>query len=48
MFEFRLSFQDFRRAGTFNLNQGAGNRLEDFLTPGQPRSFVVTVGREWR
>ncbi|MDP9348667.1 MAG: TonB-dependent receptor, partial [Gemmatimonadota bacterium] len=34
--------------GTFNLNQGAGNQLEDFLTPGQPRSFVVTVGREWR
>ncbi|MBW3629910.1 MAG: TonB-dependent receptor [Gemmatimonadetes bacterium] len=34
--------------GTFNLNQGAGNRLENFLTPGQPRSFVLTVGREWR
>lgn len=34
--------------GTFNLNQGAGNQLENFLTPGQPRSFVLTVGREWR
>ena len=38
----------FATFGTFNLNQGAGNRLEDFLTPGQPRSFVLSVGREWR
>ncbi|MBW3630982.1 MAG: TonB-dependent receptor [Gemmatimonadetes bacterium] len=34
--------------GTFNLNQGAGNRLEDFLAPGQPRRFVLAVRREWR
>jgi outer membrane receptor protein involved in Fe transport len=34
--------------GTFNLNQGAGNQLEDFLTPGQPRRFIVTVQRQWR
>jgi hypothetical protein len=34
--------------GTFNLNQGAGNQWEDFLTSGQPRRFVVTVQRQWR
>lgn len=34
--------------GTFNLNQGAGKQLEDFLTPGQPRRFIVTVQRQWK
>lgn len=34
--------------GTFNLNQGAGGRLEEFLTPGEPRSFVLTLRRGWR
>lgn len=31
--------------GTFNLNQGADNRLEDFLTPGHPRSFTLSLRR---
>jgi outer membrane receptor protein involved in Fe transport len=31
--------------GTFNLNQGAGDRLERFLTPGQPRIFRLVVRR---
>ncbi|MDQ3309290.1 MAG: hypothetical protein M3497_04115 [Gemmatimonadota bacterium] len=31
--------------GTWNLNQGVGNQLEDFLTPGQPRRFLLTVRR---
>ncbi|MBW3656827.1 MAG: TonB-dependent receptor, partial [Gemmatimonadetes bacterium] len=33
--------------GTFNLNQGAGNRLEGFFTPGQPRSITLSVTRDW-
>ena len=31
--------------GTFNLNQGAGDRLERFLTPGQPRTVRVSLRR---
>jgi iron complex outermembrane receptor protein len=31
--------------GTFNLNQGADNTLERFLTPGQPRTFRLIVRR---
>lgn len=31
--------------GTFNLNQGAGGALERFLTPAQPRTFRLVVGR---
>jgi len=31
--------------GTFNLNQSAGNALERFLTPGQPRIFRLIVRR---
>ena len=33
---------------TFNLNQGAGGRLEEFLTPGEPRSISVSLARRWR
>lgn len=33
--------------GTFNLNQGAGSALERFLTPSQPRTFRLTVRREF-
>jgi hypothetical protein len=29
--------------GTFNVNRGAGGLVERFLTPGEPRSAVVTV-----
>lgn len=32
--------------GTFNINQGAGDVLERFLTPGVPRSFELVVRRE--
>jgi iron complex outermembrane recepter protein len=31
--------------GTFNLNQGADDRLERFLTPGQPRTVRVVLRR---
>lgn len=31
--------------GTFNINQGGGGTLERFLTPGEPRAILVTVGR---
>src|SRR5690606_2506689 len=31
--------------GTFNLNQGAGGRLERFLTPGAPRTLRVALRR---
>jgi outer membrane receptor protein involved in Fe transport len=31
--------------GTFNLNQGAGDALERFLTPGQRRAFKLVVRR---
>jgi outer membrane receptor protein involved in Fe transport len=31
--------------GTFNLNRGAGGRLEGFLTPGRPRSLALTLRR---
>ena len=31
------------RFGTFNPNQGAGNALERFLTPGDPRMPFVTL-----
>ncbi|MDP9347887.1 MAG: TonB-dependent receptor [Gemmatimonadota bacterium] len=31
--------------GTFNLNQGADNALERFLTPGEPRTVRLTVRR---
>jgi outer membrane cobalamin receptor len=38
---------DTRRAtfGTFNFNQGAGDTLERFLTPGAPRTFELVVRR---
>lgn len=32
--------------GTFNINQGAGDALERFLTPGTPRAFQLVVRRE--
>ncbi|MDQ3997033.1 MAG: TonB-dependent receptor [Gemmatimonadota bacterium] len=32
--------------GTFNINQGAGDVLERFLTPGEPRSIAISV--RWR
>lgn len=31
--------------GTFNINQGAGNVLERFLTPGSPRALQLVVRR---
>jgi outer membrane cobalamin receptor len=31
--------------GTFNINQGAGDVLERFLTPGEPRTIGVSVRR---
>ncbi|HEX6059377.1 MAG TPA: hypothetical protein VFZ11_10220 [Gemmatimonadaceae bacterium] len=33
--------------GTFNLNQSAGGALERFLTPGEPRSLRVVLGRRF-
>jgi outer membrane receptor protein involved in Fe transport len=33
--------------GTFNINQGGGDVLERFLTPGQVRQFRVVVTREF-
>ena len=33
--------------GTFNFNQGAGNSLERFLTPGTPRTFELVVRRRF-
>lgn len=38
---------DYERFGTFNLNQGAGNALERFLTPGDPRMLFVTLRHRW-
>ncbi len=29
--------------GTFNINQGAGRVIERFLTPGEPRSFEISL-----
>ncbi len=36
---------DYATFGTFNLNQGAGDALERFLTPGQVRQFRVILRR---
>jgi hypothetical protein len=33
--------------GTFNVNQGAGNVLERFLTPGAPRRVQLVVRRRF-
>ncbi len=37
----------FATFGTFNLNQGAGRRLERFLTPGRPRSAQLVLRRSF-
>jgi iron complex outermembrane receptor protein len=33
--------------GTFNINQGGGGLLERFLTPGEPRTFRLTLQRRF-
>jgi hypothetical protein len=33
--------------GTFNINRGAGDALERFLTPGTPRSFQLVLRRRF-
>jgi iron complex outermembrane receptor protein len=33
--------------GTFNINQGAGDVLERFLTPGQPRTIQIILSRSF-
>jgi outer membrane receptor protein involved in Fe transport len=33
--------------GTFNVNQGAGGRLERFLTPAEPRTIRVALRRHF-
>jgi iron complex outermembrane recepter protein len=40
---FDVSYAGF---GTFNLNQGAGDALERFVTPGAPRTFELTLRRQ--
>ena len=34
--------------GTFNINQGAGNVLERFVTPGAPRTLEIALRRNFR
>jgi outer membrane receptor protein involved in Fe transport len=40
-----LTDVDHATFGTFNLNHGAGNALERFLSPGSPRTFQLVVRR---
>jgi outer membrane receptor protein involved in Fe transport len=39
--------REFATFGTFNINQGGGNVLERFLTPGEPRAAYVTLRRSF-
>jgi outer membrane cobalamin receptor len=38
--------RDYATFGTFNVNQGGGGVVERFLTPGEPRTIVVSL--RWR
>ena len=39
--------REYASFGTFNINQGAGDVLERFLTPGQPRTIQVILSRSF-
>jgi hypothetical protein len=46
-YDANLLDHDYATFGTFNLNQGAGNALDRFLTPGGPRSLRVGLSRRF-